>query len=128
MNMKEYRLSIIVLLLLAIIVVFNIIGSKVKSVDGDNNDSSSLMNATVVDGKENFQSDQFINIDIPSPLKDVSEQILYRKGYIVSYNKDTKLPVTPIGLHGTLLLNILMAKQDGLEMHGMRIWMCHRHV
>ncbi len=52
MNMKEYRLSIIVLLLLAIIVVFNIIGSKVKSVDGDNNDSFSLMNATVVDGKE----------------------------------------------------------------------------
>jgi len=92
MNMKEYRLSIIVLLLLAILVVFNTNGSKVKSVDSDNNDSFSFMNATVVDGKENFQTGQFINIDIPSPLKDVSEQILYRKGYIVSYNKDTKLP------------------------------------
>ena len=90
--MKEYRLSIIVLLLLAIIVVFNTNGSKENSVDGDYNDSFSFMNATVVDDNENFQTGQFINIDIPSPLKDVSEQILYRKGYIVSYNKDTKLP------------------------------------
>lgn len=31
-------------------------------------------------------------MDLPLPLKSVSEQILYRKGYVVSYNKDTKLP------------------------------------
>lgn len=29
---------------------------------------------------------------VPLPLKDTSEQILYRKGYTVSYNKDTKIP------------------------------------
>ena len=31
-------------------------------------------------------------IDTPLPLENVSEQRLYRKGYVVSYNKDTKLP------------------------------------
>lgn len=30
--------------------------------------------------------------DIPLPLKNVSEQILYRSSYVVSYNKDTKIP------------------------------------
>lgn len=32
------------------------------------------------------------DIDIPLPLKGVAEQILYRKAYIVSYNKDYKIP------------------------------------
>ena len=31
-------------------------------------------------------------IDLPLPLKGVSEQILYRHGYIASYNKDNKIP------------------------------------
>lgn len=31
-------------------------------------------------------------IEIPLSLKDISEQILYRKGYTVSYNKDYKIP------------------------------------
>ena len=35
------------------------------------------------------QDDQF---GIPLPLKNISEQILYRKGYTVSYNKDYKIP------------------------------------
>lgn len=90
--MKKYRLSIIVLLLLAIIVAFTTCGSKAKSVDDDNNDSFSFMNATVVDSQETGPSRPLFNIDVPSPLKKVSEQILYRKGYVVSYNKDTKLP------------------------------------
>lgn len=90
--MKIYRLSIIVLLLLAIIVVFTTCGSKAKSVDDDNNDSFSFMNATVVDSQETGPSRPLFYIDVPSPLKKVSEQILYRKGYVVSYNKDTKLP------------------------------------
>lgn len=29
---------------------------------------------------------------IPLPLNNLSEQILYRKGYVVSYNKDNKIP------------------------------------
>ncbi|MBR6433610.1 MAG: DNA/RNA non-specific endonuclease, partial [Bacteroides sp.] len=32
------------------------------------------------------------DIDLPQPLTDRSEQILYRKAYIVSYNKETKQP------------------------------------
>ena len=31
-------------------------------------------------------------IEIPLPLNNMSEQILYRKGYTVSYNKDYKIP------------------------------------
>lgn len=31
-------------------------------------------------------------VEIPAPLNDTSEQILYRKGYSVSYNKDHKIP------------------------------------
>lgn len=31
-------------------------------------------------------------IEIPLPLNDTSEQILYRKSYTVSYNKDNKIP------------------------------------
>ena len=33
-----------------------------------------------------------LTFDIPLPLKDKAEQILQRKGYFVSYNKDTKIP------------------------------------
>jgi endonuclease G len=90
--MKEYRLSIIVLLFLAIIVVFSTNSSKVKSADSDNHDSFSFMTVSVNEEKSENLLDQHYDIDIPLPLKDVSEQILYRKGYIVSYNKDTKLP------------------------------------
>ena len=32
------------------------------------------------------------DIDLPSPLTDRSEQILVRKAYVVSYNKDTRQP------------------------------------
>lgn len=40
--------------------------------------------------KQQDMSEQ--RIEIPLPLKDTPEQILYRKGYTVSYNKDTKIP------------------------------------
>ena len=32
------------------------------------------------------------NVLYPAPLKNTPEQILYRKGYTVSYNKETKIP------------------------------------
>ena len=35
---------------------------------------------------------KYLHIDIPQPLKDRPEQILVRKAYVVSYNKDTRLP------------------------------------
>jgi len=40
--------------------------------------------------KQQDMSEQ--RIEIPLPLKDTPEQILFRKGYTVSYNKETKLP------------------------------------
>ncbi len=66
--MKSLRLSVIGLLLLA---TFGVISSNcaIKKAVGRN-----------------------LVIDIPLPLKDRSEQILVRKGYVTSYNKDTKLP------------------------------------
>ena len=99
--MKIYRLSIIVLLLLAIIVVFTTCGSKAKSVDDDNNDSFSFMNATVVDSLETGPFRPLFNIDVSSPLKKVSEQILYRKGYVV-----LKTRSYPTGLLGNLPPNM----------------------
>ena len=38
------------------------------------------------------QTTKVDQIEIPLPLNDKSEQILYRKGYTVSYNKDNKIP------------------------------------
>ena len=90
-RLKEYRLSIIVLLLMAMIVVVSTNSSNVKSADGDNEKSLPFMNVEMSESSDEIQSHQY-NIDIPLPLKDVSEQILYRKGYVVSYNEDTKLP------------------------------------
>ena len=43
---------------------------------------------------QEFQSlsDSFLRICIPAPISDRPEQIIRRKAYILSYNKDTKLP------------------------------------
>lgn len=43
-----------------------------------------------IEGAKEYQKK--IDIDIPAPLSSTSEQILFRKSYIVSYNKDTKIP------------------------------------
>ena len=37
-------------------------------------------------------AEPFLEMCKPAPLKDVSEQIIKKKAYIVSYNKDTKIP------------------------------------
>ena len=76
LTMKKYRLSLLVLLLMAAIVVFSTMRS---SSDRGPND--------VAVGRSPLS-----DIDLPSPLKDVPEQLLYRTAYVVSYNKDTKLP------------------------------------
>lgn len=51
--------------------------------------SESAGNATGVLKRETTVANE---VDIPLPLRNVPEQILYRKGYVVSYNKDTKVP------------------------------------
>ena len=65
---KKYRLYIFAVLVFAAIIFFGI-----KCV-----------------AKQYYANEE--KIEIPLPLKDTSEQILYRKGYTVSYNKDYKIP------------------------------------
>lgn len=46
--------------------------------------------ATKQSSDKDMQSD--VNVLLPAPLKRIPEQILHRKGYTVSYNKDLKIP------------------------------------
>ena len=66
--LKEYRLTIF-----AIVVFGTIISIGVKGA-----------------AKQQRLSES--KIEIPLPLQNTSEQILYRKGYTVSYNKENKIP------------------------------------
>jgi len=64
---KKYRLYIFAVLVFAAIIIFGITCAA----------------------KQHYANEE--RIEIPLPLKDTSEQILYRKGYTVSYNKDYKI-------------------------------------
>ena len=86
--LKEYWLSLFVLLLMVIIVTCNTRGTALPSHDCSKEPFNGIEKG--VDSKEGVSDNQ--SIDIPLPLQNVSEQILYRKGYVVSYNKDTKIP------------------------------------
>ena len=65
---KQYRLYIFTVLVFAAIIIFGL-----KCV-----------------AKQHYANEE--KIETPLPLKDTSEQILYRKGYTVSYNKNYKIP------------------------------------
>ncbi len=67
--MKEYRITILILGMLAFIVLFNIKGIT-----------------------PNQNQDVSPGIDLPISSKGTVEQILFRKGYICSYNKETRIP------------------------------------
>ena len=66
--LKEYRLTIFAIAIFAVMIAFGISSAA----------------------KQRAKTEE--RIEIPLPLKDTSEQILYRKGYTVSYNKDNKIP------------------------------------
>lgn len=90
-KMKEYRLSFIILLILAVIIAFNTNSLRSKE------SKSNLGLVGFYDAQNTYNVDsnisQCINdYDLPLPLKGLSEQVLYRKAYILSYNKDYKLP------------------------------------
>ena len=65
---KEYKFTIFAVIIFGIIIAFGLKGAA-KQQD------------TTVE-----------RLEIPLPFKNTSEQILYRKGYTVSYNKDNKIP------------------------------------
>ena len=92
--MRVFRLSAVFLLLLAAIVVFSIKCSSSNNAGNDDRPTYSYANdpSTMVEAKGKADGKQIIDVDIPSPLKNVPEQILVRKGYVVSYNKETRLP------------------------------------
>ena len=66
--LKEYRLTIFAIVVFGIIISIGVKGAA----------------------KQQRLSES--KIEIPLPLQNASEQILYRKGYTVSYNKENKIP------------------------------------
>ena len=66
---KEYRLTIFAVIVFTVIIIFGIKGAAQQHIKLEEQSSY-----------------------LPLPLEGTSEQILYRKGYIVSYNKDNKIP------------------------------------
>ena len=83
--MKKYVISVIFLLFVAITAALGLKGRVLSESTVENVHS-------VRQDTQEVQDNATDSIDIPLPLQDVSEQILYRKGYIVSYNKDLKIP------------------------------------
>ena len=91
--MWKCRRNIVILLLLAVVAALVTCGVQTNSHEGEEErvgffDASAAARVP----EELLTEDVLLNIDIPLPLKGVSEQILYRKNYIVSYNKDYKIP------------------------------------
>ena len=92
--MRVYRLAVVILLLLAVIVVFNIKCSSSNSAENDDRPTYFVTTdpSAKVEAKRKADGKKKVDVDIPAPLKNTPEQILVRKGYVVSYNKKTRLP------------------------------------
>ena len=88
--LKEYWLSVIVLSFMAVVITCSTRGSILSARSDSETTLAQIDNAEVTEG--NTISTLNSEIDIPALLTNVPEQILYRKGYIVSYNKETKIP------------------------------------
>ena len=89
--MKNYWHFLLVLPFLAILLACNTNGITPKNAKGM--PVSSFMTSDVVSEDSCLPRSSLVSsIDVPLPLKDTPEQILYRKAYIVSYNKDYKIP------------------------------------
>ena len=89
--LKEYWLSISVLSFMAIVITCSTNGSNLNK-PTNTNESTIVGLADIPNSIASETKDKALDIDIPAPLVNTSEQILYRKSYIVSYNKDTKMP------------------------------------
>ena len=90
-HMKKSGLIFSILFFLAVLSAFNM--NDTTSSSSRNMSASSLMTSNVP-GEElyPYRSSLVSSIDIPLPLKGQSEQILYRKAYVVSYNKENRIP------------------------------------
>jgi len=77
--MKRYRLSLLGVCTLVAVIVCSVKGFSGNDLQNNNGSAKAGDNVRTL-------------IETPAPLKNVPEQLLVRKGYIVSYNKDTKEP------------------------------------
>lgn len=89
--LKDYWLSISVLLFFAIILTCGIKEPILKQ-STKTNDYSIAHLGKLSDNIDGIKEKGNCKIDIPTLLTQIPEQILYRKSYIVSYNKETKIP------------------------------------
>ena len=89
--LKEYWLSISVLSFMAIVITCSTNGSNLNK-PTNTNESTIVGLADIPNSIASETKDKALDIDIPAPFVNTSEQIIYRKSYIVSYNKDTKMP------------------------------------
>lgn len=89
--MKRYRFLFAVLLLLVVAVALVTCNIQSQSREGEE-EKMGFFDAGAAARVPEKVAKEVADIDIPLPLKGVSEKILYRKNYIVSYNKDYKIP------------------------------------
>ncbi|MCF0210995.1 MAG: DNA/RNA non-specific endonuclease [Bacteroidales bacterium] len=82
--MKKFRL-----LLLAVLLGFGLISCDFKAVNAENKAIAAQEQENKQEQKATFNQD---SIQFVAPLTNKAEQIVERKAYIVSYNKDTKCP------------------------------------
>ena len=68
---KEYRYTIFAILVFAVMITFGLRGAAKQKIVGEERED---------------------RIEYVLPLQNTSEQMLYRKGYTTSYNKDNKIP------------------------------------
>ena len=87
--MKKYWFSVCILFLLTIIVVLNINWTRHTDV---NKDVQVPVEEYEAGGQKGSSSPSTYEIDLPRTSKGVASQILHRKGYVVSYNKDYLIP------------------------------------
>ena len=95
--MKDSKVSHIVLLILAIMVTLNIAHGTQSESNNSDHEKLGFFNAdTASMGHVGIHQDTNNIIDIPLPLDNIPEQILYKYSYIVSYNKSINCPVYKI--------------------------------
>ena len=91
--MRKYRFLFVIVLFIGVVVALVTCSIPSKSQEGEEEmagfydaDAAARIPETAI------TEEVLLDIDIPLPLKGVAEQILFRKNYIVSYNKEYKIP------------------------------------
>lgn len=79
-------------LLLLVIATSNNVGMATSKNIEDVPFSPIMTSELFIGNNQHSRSPHTLSIDLPLPLNGVSEQILYRKAYIVSYNKEHRIP------------------------------------